>query len=331
LLHLQHNSLQAQKRSLCATRRRAFTAFSCVLFGLLAAVAGCSNGGSNNTHFSFKDPSGEPIRAVARTTVPLAYAASVAMSSVTGSTPPNAVFSYNTCTTIPADCAAVITITDDNFSGPLQLASGTGTITVFGYWSSPTQAIFTVAFSGDAGSGLFPVHNISLIPVLRIGSSLKIVYENIDINAPVKNPGTLTTQEINAVFFKLNTTASNDASSNVNMDAWIIDRNDKNTPDVSDDTYSISGGGQYLEAGVGSGSILQLGMANAVMGSDCMLNPEAGFAVLNELASSTSNLVVATALLSFHSFCDGNAKVAGATGNYLESNGKSIPLNLNNP
>lgn len=305
-------------------------AFSGVVFGLIAAVAGCSSGGSNDTHYSFKDPSGEPIKAVVRTTVPLAYAASVAMSSVTGSLPPNADVISTNCTTTPAGCYAVITITDDNSSVPLQLT--TGMITVLGYWFSPTDAILTVSFSGDAGSALFPVHNISLFPVSKVGSSLKIVYANIDVNATtVKDPADLKPEEINAAFLKLKLTASSEASANVNMDAWVIDRNDRNTPDVSDDTYSISGGGQYIDASSGSVSVLQLGMANVVMGPDCALNPNAGFAVLNELTTASSNMVIATALLSFHSSCDGNAKVVGATGNYLLANGKSIPLNLNNP
>jgi hypothetical protein len=306
-------------------------ALSCVVFGLIAAAAGCSRDGSNDTHSSFKDPSGEPIKAVVRTTVPLAYAASVAMSSVSGSAPPNAVVSINTCTTIPTDCFAVITITDDDSSVPLQLTIGTGTITVLGYWSSPDQAILTVVFSGGAGSSLFPIHNISLFPVLKSVSSLKIVYANVDINAIVKDPKTLTPEEKNAAFLKLNKTASNDASANVNMDVWIIDRYAGSTPGVSDDTYSISGGGQYIEENSGSASVLQLGMANVVMGPDCLFNPNAGFALLNELESSTSSAVLATALISFHSSCDGNAKVTGATGNYILANGKSIPLNLNNP
>jgi hypothetical protein len=223
----------------------------------------------------------------------------------------------------------VITITDDDSSMPLQLS--TGTITVLGYWSSPDQAILTVAFFGGAGSSLFPVHNISLFPVSKSGSSLKIVYANIDINALVKDPATLTLGEKTAAFLKLNKIASNEASANVNMDAWIVDRNDRSTQDVSDDTYSISGGGQYVEAVPGSASVLQLGMADVVMGSDCVLNPDSGFAVLNELESSSSSAVLATALISFHSSCDGKAKVTGATGNYFLANGKSIPLNLNNP
>lgn len=331
MLHSQH-SPQAQKRSLYVTRHRTAMAFSGVVLGLMTAIAGCGGGGSITLpSYPFKDPSGEPIKAVVRTTVPLAYAASVAMSSVTGSTPLNAKVNYTTCTTSPAGCVAMITITDDDSVVPLQLVPGTGTITVYGYWASPTQAIFTVSFSKDAGSNLFPVHNISLFPVLKNGSSLKIVYANVDINSTVKDPGTLTPEEIDAVFMKLGLTASSEASTNVSMDAWIIDRNDRNTPDVSDDTYSISGGGQYIEGSSGSVSVLQLGMGVVVMGSDCLLNANSGLAVLNEMASSSSDIVLATAVIIFHSMCDGKADILAAAGNYLLSNGKSIPLNLTNP
>jgi hypothetical protein len=337
LLHVQHNSSQAPKRSLYVTRRRAAMAFSSIIvLGLITAIASCSSGGSsNNLHFSFKDPSGEPIKAVVRTTVPLAYAASVAMSSVvTGSTPTNAAFIYNNCPTNPAGCTAVITITDDDSSVPLQLTSaGTGTITVYGYWSSATQAILTVAFSGDAGSSLFPVHNISLFPVSKNGSSLEIVYASIDINATVNtDPKTWTSVETTAPFEKLKLTASSEASANVNLDAWIIDVDDAGTPgDFSDDKYNISGGGEYIDASSGSGSVLQLGMADVVVGPGCALNPVAGLAVINEVEASSSNVVLATALITFHSACDGNAKVTLATGNYLLANGKSIPLNLDSP
>ena len=147
----------------------------------------------------------------------------------------------------------------------------------------------------------------------------------------LKDPADLTAEEINAAFVKINLTASGEASANLDMDAWLIDRDDRGTQDVSDDTYTISGGGQYIEAGSGSSSVLQFGMANAVMGPDCVLNPNAGYAALNEIASSTSDMVLATALISFHSSCDGTAKVSAAAGNYYRANGESIPLELNTP
>jgi hypothetical protein len=313
------------------TKRRAAMAFaSIVVLGLTAAIASCS--GSNPLHFSFKDPSGEPIKAVVRTTVPLAYAASVAMSSVTGSKPTNAAFVYNNCTTTPTDCAAVITIDDDNSAWPLQFSSY-GTITVYGYWISPDQAILTVAFGTGAGSSLFPVHDISVFPVLKTPTGFTIVYVNVDVDistGPV-DPATLTPEERLAKISLLNTQPSNDASANIKMDAWIIDVDNAGTQTFSDDTYRISGGGQYIEAGSGAGSILQLGLVDVSMGAGCALNPVLGLAAINEVGSSSSNVVDATALLSFGPSCDGNSMVMLATGNYLLAIGKSIPLNLTSP
>ncbi len=325
MFHANHSS-----RSPHVTGRRAAMAFSGVVLGLILAVAGCGGGGSNPPHYSFKDPSGEPVKAVVRTTVPLAYAASIAMSSVTGSAPSNAAVIYNNCTTSPAGCAAVITINDDNSALPLQFSSY-GTITVYGYWISQDEAILTVVFGGSAGSSAYPVHHISVFPVLRTTTGFMIVYVNVDVDistGPV-DPATLTPEERLARIALLDTIQpSNDASVNVDMDAWVINVDNAGTQKVSDDAYRISGGGQYVEMGSGSASILQLGMVAVSVGPGCALNPTSGLAALNEVAASSS-LVAATALLSFGPSCDGNSKVTLATGNYLLSNGDSIPLNLN--
>jgi hypothetical protein len=116
------------------------------------------------------------------------------------------------------------------------------------------------------------------------------------------------------------------------MEAWIVDVDDMNTAGFSDDKYTITGGGQYIETSSGAGSILQLGMANVVMGAGCALSPVSGLAALNEVSSSDSQLVVATAALAFGTnSCDGRAKVLAGTGNYLLSTMTYIPLNLSVP
>ncbi|MGE5893496.1 MAG: hypothetical protein ACM34I_05530, partial [bacterium] len=96
---------------------------------------------------------------------------------------------------------------------------------------------------------------------------------------------------------------------------------------------TINGGGQYVDAGSGSASILQIGMAEVVMAPDqCSRNPVDGVALLNEVDASSSGLpVVAMALLTFGPTCDGTAHVTIATGNYMLSIGKSIPLHLDVP
>ena len=278
----------------------------------------------------FRDPSAEPIRTAVRTTVPLAYAASVAMASVDGSPPPNA--ASTSCSSFP--CAALVTIAVDDLALPLAFeSSGRGQILVAGLWTSPLTAILTVTFVDmSVGSSSLRVRDVSAFPVLRTPTGLRIVYAAMDVDVatgPV-DPARLTPMEIDAAFLRLRITPSSDPAVNVGMDAWVVEVDDAGTPsDFSDDGYVITGGGQYLDAGSGSGSILQLGMVGARMAPGCALNPVGGLAVLQETGASPQRLpVMATAMISFEPECTGTARVLLATGNYLLSIGSSIPLQL---
>jgi hypothetical protein len=157
------------------------------------------------------------------------------------------------------------------------------------------------------------------------------VYGGINMTETVTDPQTLSAAEIDLIYLRLQSTVSTEVSDNTSMDAWIVVRDDGGTTDVSDDTYSISGGGEYFESGPGTESVLQLGMANVMMGPDCALNPISGAYMINEVSNDSPLGVVATAFISFHPSCDGKADVVGAVGNYMLSNGKSIALNLRTP
>jgi hypothetical protein len=295
---------------------------SCMALGLILALGGCGSGGARDI---FKDPSGAPIKDTVRTAVPLAYAASVAFASVAGSRPPNAWVS-NRCPIYP--CAAMVTITDDDSTMPLRLAS-LGTIRVYGFWNSPDKAILSVSFSGAAASD--PISTVSLVPVSRSTSSLRVMYGGVNMTSTVTDPQTLSAAEIDLIYMRLQSTVSTEVSDNTSMDAWEVVRNDRGTTDVSDDTYSISGGGEYIETGPGSVSILVLAMAGVMMGPDCALNPTSGAYMVNEFSNDSPIGVVANAFIGFHSACDGKADVSLASGNYMLSIGKSIPLNFGAP
>ncbi len=299
--------------------------FSRILFGCFLALSGCDGDSASDYKQFFHDPSAEPVKAVIRTTVPLAYAASVAMATActTGSVYP---------------CNATVTITDDDSNFPLRLASsGTGTILVYGYWTSADDALLTVLFVNTyAGSSLFRVNQVSAFPVKKnLSGILRIVYASVDIDVatgPVY-PNDMSAPERDVKLGLISsTTSSTEPSANINMEAWVVDVDDMNNAVFSDDKYTITGGGQYIETSTGSVSILQLGMANVVMGPGCETCPASGLAVLNEVASSDSQLVVATAALSFGTnSCDGRAKVVLGTGNYLLATGTYIPLSLSVP
>lgn len=304
----------------------------CLVFAISLLLVGCGSGSGDSDDGFFRDPSGEPIKATVRTTVSLAFAASVAMEAVKGTPLPN-VLVTNTCSSYP--CLSVVTIQVDSQTMPFQFASY-GEIVVAGYWKSESKAIITVVFVDMfAGSSLFSVNDVSTIPVSTSPSGLKIVYVSIDINietGPVY-PEDLTPVEIDAAFLKLDITPSDDPEANVGIDAWIVEAEHAGTPDdFSDDSYTILGGGEYIDASPGSNSILQLGMVGMLLEPACTSNPVAGMAVMQEVdVSSTTLPVLGQAVLNFGPECDGTAKVMLATGNYLLSNFQSIPLDLNAP
>ena len=277
----------------------------------------------------FRDPSGEPIEAVLRTAVPLAYAASAAMAAVNGSPPPNA-NATNTCSTFP--CTSLVTIHVDGRTAPPALAPfGTGQILVAGLWSSPESAILTVAFVDLlVGTDHLRVRDVSTFPAVVTPTGLEIVYASIDVNVVggPGDPGDLTPAQIDLLFLRLGIVPSPDPAANLGLDAWIVEVDDADTPrDLFDDRYSVTGGGEYVDAASGSGRVLQLAMVGAVLAPGCTLNPVEGLAVLNEAGASASSLpVLGTALISFEPACTGRARVLVGTGSYLLCTGKTIPL-----
>lgn len=297
------------------------------------ALLGCALLSGCGVDELFRDPPAQPIRATLRTTVPLAYAATVAMASVAGSPPPNAL--GTTCTSFP--CAALVTIAVDASSLPLAFgSSGQGQILVAGLWTSPQTAILTVTFVDMVvGSGSFQVRDVSAFPVARTPTGLLMVYASIDVNVasgPV-DPASLSPVEVDAAFLRLKITPSSDPEVNVGMDAWVVQVDDAATPsDTSDDEVIVSGGGQYAAAGSGSASILQLGMVGARMTPGCTLNPVEGLAALQETGAGPERLpVLATAVIMFEPACTGTMRVLVATGNYVLSIGSAIPLPLYGP
>jgi hypothetical protein len=325
-LHTMPSRVYSVNSVLGHCRSSVLSVFLLVL-AVTTSVTGCNSDEAGNF---FKSPNVEPIRTVVKTAVPLAYAASVAMGSMDGASPANALVS-NGCLEFP--CAAVVSITMDDQTLPVELESY-GTVLVAGLWTSRNLAILTVYFIDmDAGSSIFSVSNVSTFPAIKTSNGVKIVYPNvnIDIETGALQPEELTEQEVQSEYDRLNAEHPDDPKVGLDMDAWIVDIDNAGTSaDYSDDRYTISGGGQYIDVSSDAGSVLQLGMALVEMAGDCAANPGGGLAVLNQVAASSSGYAVAgQALLRFRPECDGKAQVAVASGSYLGSIGESIPLRLN--
>lgn len=320
---------------------RSILAWFCLIFGTLLLL-GC--GGSDavdDLNNFFRDPNTEPVRATIKTAVPLAHVAAVSMAAVQGNRPPQ-VISYDTCSTYP--CTALIKIELDPDNLPFANAAG-GTVMVAGLWSSANQAILTVSFIDvQPGVPFFKVSKVSTFPVIATTtpvSGFRIVYADIDIDIDSEPDDTidLSDSEIQAEYDRLQASASSDPEVNISMDAWVIEMADAGTPTVfTDDSYTISGGGQYIDISATSSSssagIFQLGLVGVRVNRDCSRNPTDGLAFVQEVdagGGSGSLPVLASALLKFNGSCNGQVKVLIGLGNYFPSTGSSVALDLDEP
>jgi hypothetical protein len=276
-----------------------------------------------------QDPDTGPIKSIIKTSVPLAYASSVAMRAVSGDTIANVEVIGGACISYP--CSRLVTIYLGEGDLPLNYAQY-GLINVYGLWSSDTQAILTTVFTDmNVGSDTFKISSIALTPVLVSGSGFKIVFANINLNIST-TPDQISNTEVDSVYLRLNASPSDDVEVSVGMDAWIIEVDTANTvSDFSDDTYKITGGSQGINISGNSAEVTQLGLLRMTMAPECNLNPVGGEILLNQVEVSDTSIVIGQAFFSLGNTCNGEVKVALGLGTYFGATGKSYPLDLNTP
>lgn len=316
---------------------RAKTAYYLCLLPILSLLASCGGGDNNVSDIIDQVPTVAPIESVAKTAVPLSYAASIAMASVNGTSYPNVVTS-NVCTGYP--CVSVITITVQPNTLPIEpdnIGTG-GEIVIVGLWSSANQAILTLVFNGfRVGNEFLSMRKVSTIPVSQQNNTTTFAYSNVDIDIETESETSidLNDTEIQNEYNRLNLGIDMDPEVNVNLDAWVVEAQSGGTPtDFSDDKYLIVGGGQYFEAGPSAVSVLQIGAVGMQIAPDCVLNPKGGNAILQEVRVSSGNRstwpILGQALIEFQSTCNGTAKVLLGTGSFFLASGDDIDLGFGN-
>jgi hypothetical protein len=305
-----------------------------IIIAFLALLnSGCKTGERIKTYFS-QEPEVEAITEVIKTTLPLAYAASLAMAAADGNVAPN-VQVINPVYSYPGNGLMYINIGQG--SGLPVLADTTATIIVAGLWSSQEMAFLSVSFVNlDFGQMSFTLSNVHTFPVIRDSGGIIIVYANQDINAGTSDTVitvSLTQSEINAELNRLYSRPALDSLVTVEQDGWVI-RVDNNLSytDPSDDEYTITGAGQYLGAGQTDIYMIQAVMIAAAMRPSCRLNPFEGGALLRNLEVSSGDKKdwpeFGTSFFMFHSECDGEVDLTLATGCYIGSSGSTVDLNL---
>ncbi|MCG6968715.1 MAG: hypothetical protein LJE85_03020 [Gammaproteobacteria bacterium] len=295
-----------------------------IFFVVIFLATACGKVDEETYSSTQKTPSTEPIKTTIKTTIPVAYAAAIAMQTVE-------------CATFP--CASTVTVSVEAGALPINLESY-GSIVVGGLWSDSTHAVLTTSFIDvSIGAGSLQISNVATFPVLATADGIKLVYAGLDINidSGETDPAQLSNDQIVSELDRLNTATTNDPEVSVDMDAWVIEVDYNGTSsDHTDDRYLIvSGGAQQISIDSDTTSVYQLGMVATEIGPNCSLNPTSGFALLNEVKVSTGDYadwpVIGSSLFQFDDTCDGTIKVVLSIGTFLGSTGKSIPLYLDEP
>lgn len=307
-----------------------------VILGIAAAVATLCC--CEKIEDLLREPDVTPVRNVLKAAMPLGYAANLTMAALQGASLPNVTVVRSGSDT-STGCFLVNIIVDSTYPLPGDVRA-TGIITTAGLVVDNRTAIMTALFSQmNVQQGSFVLRDISTFPVVSDTDiisgkrELDVVYFDVDVN---KGSDTLvnikiTPAQITAELTKYQTMKSFDSGVTVGENAWIIRVDDNNTlSNVSDDKYVIFGAGQYVEAGSSKAEIVQLTMINTSMSPSCKYNPTQGYAFWQNMGagSQPSDLDIGHVFLTFHSACDGNAKVTIATGVYVKSFGKDIALGL---
>jgi hypothetical protein len=311
--------------------RKKFFLVKILFFPLLVSVCSCQN----RVDELFKNPDTNPIRKVLKITMPLAYAANLAMAALDGAKLPNVSF-INAGDSTNKNFLMAIAV-DSNFPIPKGIQAG-GRVLVAGSLAQGV-AMMTVMFTDlKVIQGKFIIHDISTFPVIQdvdlvTGKKvLFVVYADMDVDA---GSDTLLTVDMSkgqtdAEFKRYQNMKSFDGSVIVEQNTWMIQVDDNGTPgDPGDDTYLVLGGGQYVETGSSSADIMQIVMMNVAMKATCKQNPAAGWTLVQNLSGGdTKGPELGHLLLNGHSECDGTMKVVAATGVYTRSWGKPVALNL---
>ena len=281
----------------------------------------------------FHDPETESVTDVIRTSAVIGYTVSTAMSVMEGHDLPN-VRIKTVCSGFPCVSVMLIRI-DDSYPFPFS-SNETGEIVVAGLWADEGTAILNLLMTDfNVHTKTFRLKNVHTIPVIRtFDGKIMAVFAGIDINLNEESDNllefNLATQEIESEFARLDEINPDDLYVAVEQNAWIIEIDQKETPEnLWDDEFNITGGGQLVEVDDNATEVIQQGMIDVLIDQKCPANPVKGNALIRKVNIEDNKFPeLGTAILEFHSNCSGMAEILIATGIYIGSNGKDVDLNL---
>ncbi len=305
-----------------------------VLPAFLLFGAACVNPVNNIIQQFNKAPQIDAFTKAVKVSLPLAYAANIAMDVMNKAVVPG-VSVVRTSDSFP--CNAVVQIAVDRaYPLPVGSDSVNGTMMVLGLWSDSNTAVASVFFTQtNVSDGSFTLKDVAFVPITRDTSGTMVVFASEDVNADsslVVNT-TITDSLVTVKLSGVPLTLPTDSSVAVNQKAWITLVKRPAGASLGGEVYTLYGASQYLGVSPSTTEIIQAVMIGVTMTpSSCRRNPWGGYAMVRDMkiqgSNNNSNIDLGTVVLTFSAACNGTANIPVATGEYLARIGSTVALNL---
>lgn len=289
----------------------------------------------NVTDDLFKNPQINPVKRVLSRTMPIGYAANLAIAAMNGNKLTNVTILRGNPSGGGSFLLAISV--DTTFPLPSNVFAS-GRILVNGITDDLRHgALISIIFTElNIKHGNIHVQDISNVLVSYKEDAIsnemitEIMYTEFDVNS---GSDTLInvdiTREMFGVQFNRYQNMKQD-SLNVENKLYFIRAFNSNTPeDPTDDRYLVSGTGAYSEVVSDDAvDLVRIYMVGVGMQPSCKLNPYRGWVQIRDLDVNKDNPELGYVLLNASSGCDGTMVVEAATGVYTKSWGKHVNLNL---
>jgi hypothetical protein len=255
------------------------------------------------------------------------YAATLAMSAINGYTAENMLIRRSNQ---GFPCTALIEIDLDGYED-----SRAEDLVIAGMWADENTAVLSLIFTDfHYGTNTFNLVGIETIPVLKEGDYVHVVCANQEVRLNPDQNAILSIDlddlEFQSELIRIDLPRPDDVYIAVTQCAYFIDVNTHGTPNNSeDDSYNISGGGQFIEVENNSVEIAQQAVVDVFISPSCQTNPQSGMALLRTTGVEDDGFPeLGTAVFEFYDNCSGKANVFLATGIYVSVNGQKVSFVL---
>ena len=289
-----------------------------------------------------RSPEIDAFTKAVKVSLPLAYAANIAMDAVNGMVIPGVTVLRAPPNPDSFPCNAIVTIAvNPTHPLPVGPTAINGAMMVAALWSDSNTAVGSVFFTNtNLKDGTFSLKDVAFVPMVRDTGGTMVVFASEDLNADsaATFSATLVLSDSAAKVKLRGIPASlpTDSAVAVNQKAWITIAKRPLGGALGSETYSLLGASQYLGVNPSKTEVIQAVMLNVkMMPSLCRLNPLAssqltGYAMIRDIKiqGTNSDIEMGTTILTFGNACDGRGTIRLATGCYVMRTGSTVPLYL---